>query len=253
MISFYRKIRKRLIEQNLPAGQAGKVSKYLLYAISEIFLVVIGIYIAIQFNNWNEGKNNQKLVQTDIGILIENLEKDSVTILETLDFLSTDLAGLDSMIARLNRPTVNLDTLIKIARYEFEPRIHRVRFENDDAYEAMSRSGEINLLEKQIRQDIFRLYNHHGGFLEFYSPKVEQHLETVIDYSSKFGISVSTFTEGPIAEAKYTNASLADLSTGFDALMLTKTSLYRLGKIRLRSVYNETLVVLQKLRKALDD
>ncbi len=37
-----------------------KFSKYLIYAIGEIILVVIGILIALQINTWNEGKQNQK-------------------------------------------------------------------------------------------------------------------------------------------------------------------------------------------------
>ncbi|MDB9961166.1 DUF6090 family protein [Oceanihabitans sp.] len=47
MIKFFRKIRKRLLTEN-------KFSKYLLYAIGEIILVVIGIMIALQVNNWNQ-------------------------------------------------------------------------------------------------------------------------------------------------------------------------------------------------------
>jgi hypothetical protein len=47
MISFFRKIRQQLLSQN-------KVSKYLLHALGEIFLVVIGILIALQINNWND-------------------------------------------------------------------------------------------------------------------------------------------------------------------------------------------------------
>ena len=49
MIKFFRKIRQRLLTEN-------KFSKYLLYAIGEIILVVIGILIALQINNWNEGR-----------------------------------------------------------------------------------------------------------------------------------------------------------------------------------------------------
>ena len=49
MIKFFRKIRQRLLAEN-------KVSKYLIYAIGEIILVVIGILIALQINNWNEYK-----------------------------------------------------------------------------------------------------------------------------------------------------------------------------------------------------
>ncbi len=47
MIKFFRKIRQRLLTEN-------KFNKYLIYAIGEIVLVVIGILIALQLNNWNE-------------------------------------------------------------------------------------------------------------------------------------------------------------------------------------------------------
>ena len=49
MIKFFRYIRKSLIEQN-------KMGKYFKYAIGEIILVVIGILIALQINNWNESR-----------------------------------------------------------------------------------------------------------------------------------------------------------------------------------------------------
>jgi len=57
MIKFFRKIRQKLLSENPPdqAGRAGKFSKYLIYAIGEIILVVIGILIALGINNWNEG------------------------------------------------------------------------------------------------------------------------------------------------------------------------------------------------------
>ena len=49
MIKFFRKIRQRLLTEN-------KFSKYLLYAIGEILLVVVGILIALQINNSNESR-----------------------------------------------------------------------------------------------------------------------------------------------------------------------------------------------------
>jgi hypothetical protein len=54
MLKFFRKFRQKLLSEN-------KISKYLLYAIGEIVLVVIGILIALQINNWNE----QKKIQND--------------------------------------------------------------------------------------------------------------------------------------------------------------------------------------------
>ena len=53
MIKFFRKIRYDLMEKN-------KTSKYLKYAIGEIVLVVVGILIALQINNWNEDRTARK-------------------------------------------------------------------------------------------------------------------------------------------------------------------------------------------------
>ncbi len=61
MIKFFRKIRQNLISE-------GKTVKYLKYAIGEIMLVVIGILIALQVNNWNE---NRKLKVEEIKVLKE--------------------------------------------------------------------------------------------------------------------------------------------------------------------------------------
>ncbi|MFX0556662.1 DUF6090 family protein [Maribacter sp. CXY002] len=51
MIKFFRNIRLKSLTQN-------KFGKYLTYAIGEIVLVVIGILIALQINNWNENRIN---------------------------------------------------------------------------------------------------------------------------------------------------------------------------------------------------
>jgi hypothetical protein len=69
MIKYFRRFRQRLISENLPSGQAGKFSKYLLYAIGEIVLVVIGILIALSLNNWNQNityKNELKLIIKEV-------------------------------------------------------------------------------------------------------------------------------------------------------------------------------------------
>ncbi|MFC3881534.1 hypothetical protein ACFOSV_15170 [Algoriphagus namhaensis] len=54
MIKFFRIIRQRMLTEN-------RASKYLLYAIGEIVLVVIGILIALQINTWNQDRVNRKM------------------------------------------------------------------------------------------------------------------------------------------------------------------------------------------------
>ena len=52
MIQFFRRIRQKLITE-------GRMSKYLIYALGEIALVMIGILLALQVNNWNEKKKGE--------------------------------------------------------------------------------------------------------------------------------------------------------------------------------------------------
>ena len=66
MIKFFRQIRQNLLLE-------GKTGKYLKYAIGEIVLVVIGILIALQINNWNENRLKNKTVKTYLNSLIQDL------------------------------------------------------------------------------------------------------------------------------------------------------------------------------------
>lgn len=67
MIKFFRHIRQKLLSEN-------KFSRYLLYAIGEIVLVVIGILIALQINNWNENRKSFLSEQTLYKKLIIDLK-----------------------------------------------------------------------------------------------------------------------------------------------------------------------------------
>lgn len=74
MIKFFRKIRERLLTEN-------KFRKYVAYAIGEIILVVIGILIALQINNWNE----ERLALNQEKVVIQNLNTEFRENLRDLD------------------------------------------------------------------------------------------------------------------------------------------------------------------------
>jgi len=67
MIKFFRHIRKSLLSE-------GKTGKYLKYAIGEIVLVVIGILIALQINNWNEKRKINNEIESVFTLLVNELE-----------------------------------------------------------------------------------------------------------------------------------------------------------------------------------
>ncbi|NNC50521.1 MAG: hypothetical protein HKO01_08320 [Flaviramulus sp.] len=71
MIKFFRKIRQNLLLEN-------KTGKYFKYAIGEIILVVIGILIALQINNWNESNKLKKEETLYLKRLKTDLEKDTL-------------------------------------------------------------------------------------------------------------------------------------------------------------------------------
>jgi hypothetical protein len=75
MIKFFRQIRENLLMEN-------KIGKYLKYAIGEIVLVVIGILIAVQINNWNQEKLEVKKEYE----IMSNLAEDFKINLSNLNF-----------------------------------------------------------------------------------------------------------------------------------------------------------------------
>ncbi|KAA2217217.1 MULTISPECIES: DUF6090 family protein [Maribacter] len=73
MIKFFRKIRQKLLSEN-------KFSKYLIYAVGEIVLVVIGILIALQINNWNEIRKNTERENKYLSNLNKEIINDSLSL-----------------------------------------------------------------------------------------------------------------------------------------------------------------------------
>jgi hypothetical protein len=63
-----------------------KTSKYFKYAIGEIILVVIGILIALQINNWNENRKEKDSLNAIYNIVVSDLESDLKTIPEVLKY-----------------------------------------------------------------------------------------------------------------------------------------------------------------------
>ena len=74
MIKFFRRIRQQLLTKN-------KFSKYLLYVIGEIVLVMVGILLALQVNNWNEQRKSNLQEKA----LLEELQKNLQSNLDILD------------------------------------------------------------------------------------------------------------------------------------------------------------------------
>jgi hypothetical protein len=122
MISLFRKIRQKLLSQN-------QVTRYLAYAVGEIALVMVGILLALQVNNWNEQRKiriaEQSILQnlrTELVLNIKNLETD-ISYHELAHACSFELLGLFGTDTS-TIPSATLDTLLFNAEtvYTFEVR-----------------------------------------------------------------------------------------------------------------------------------
>ena len=107
MIKFFRKIRQNLLMEN-------KTGKYFKYAIGEIVLVVIGILIALQINNWNE-KRKAEFEETKIlTSLLEDIKTAKINCQAQLDVELKNIKTYEKVLgneahkkAILNHPKVD--------------------------------------------------------------------------------------------------------------------------------------------------
>ncbi len=86
MIKLFRNIRQNLLNE-------GKTTKYFKYAIGEIILVVIGILIAIQINNWNEKRKLQEILNNTLTEIGFDLEIDTTYATKIINFYESNLSN----------------------------------------------------------------------------------------------------------------------------------------------------------------
>ena len=111
-MNFFRKTREKIANEN-------KSLKYLRYAVGEIFLVVIGILIALQVNNWNEERKNKNIEhQVLIGLL--NDLKTNEKILNDAETIVDKQINQTKLILELmqEKPTDSLLTSVSKLLYQ---------------------------------------------------------------------------------------------------------------------------------------
>ena len=115
MIKLFRNIRKNILKE-------GKTSKYFKYAIGEIVLVVIGILIALQINNWNENRKETIEEKAILESLYENLilaKHQSETLIAGEENLKTSLIQILGISSNNIKITIT-DSIFKDAVWDLQ-------------------------------------------------------------------------------------------------------------------------------------
>jgi uncharacterized membrane protein YgaE (UPF0421/DUF939 family) len=177
MLNFFRKTRKEFADDN-------KFIKYSKYAIGEILLVVIGILIALQINNWNE---ERKIRILERAVLID-IKKSLLSDIENqidpnLEQLNQDMLNIKHIRQLLNGEMVYNDSM----NTKFRSLMFSKRFSWEvTAFKVLENQGVNIISDPKLKQVILRLYNMSypeansriGNFLnnlkEFFRPEIRK-------------------------------------------------------------------------------
>ena len=156
MIKFFRKIRQKMLTEN-------KFSKYLLYAIGEIVLVVIGILIALSINNWNDRNNAKKIELLSLNELKNNLKSDIIDLENNIKTDSLMIISFDVIINNLTKTQKYNDSLAK----HFGKLAGFTNFlNNSSAYESLKSNGLNKIINDTLRFKVINYYDLHSNELK---------------------------------------------------------------------------------------
>ncbi len=151
-----RSIRQRMINEN-------RVTRYLTYAVGEVVLVVIGIFLALQLNNWN---SERKEAAKELGLLAEmrqNLEADLADCQYNIDFNQRLWRGNVAVLKHLEERTPFHDSL----------RVHygnlwgnTVLTPNTSAFDNLKSLGFDLIRNDSLRRSITKLYSERYTYLD---------------------------------------------------------------------------------------
>lgn len=164
-----------------------KTSKYFKYAIGEIFLVVIGILIALQINNWNENQKKNQIKQSYIENLRNDLIKDKAQLKIRLDKNYAQLKGIDSIVAFMNKPSSDVAIIFNYIRAHSTYGGLRVSNNyNDNTFNILISSGNIDLFTNDFTNDLMELNRLQESELIVSNGNRQYYFETLNNYRSKF-------------------------------------------------------------------
>ena len=138
MIPFFRKIRKKMADDNRPL-------KYMRYAVGEIVLVVIGILIALQINNWNEARKDKIIEQKVLKTLRSDFKSNKAQLKDNIDETEKMVSDI-SQLFELFRMTQSELSLIPKDSIKTDIKGYSTFNPSDGALTSLLLSGELNII-----------------------------------------------------------------------------------------------------------
>lgn len=244
MIKFFRHIRKSLIDKN-------QMGKYFKYAIGEILLVVIGILIALQINNWNEQRKiNKEKAQLTKSIKAE-LEAD-------VDMIKTYLSQtkyLDSIFKaerkKLSKMSQNKDSLVHFVRNDMFIYMNEFTGFNNNTYSSAKSTGKLEIIDENLKRGLFDLFMQQEEILTTNARYFQVVLDKTNDLMESYPVSLSFsyINNGDLNELMWEEVNTKDL-----ALKLNLWGTSRGNFIRMTiSDFSDLLTKTESILKLMED
>lgn len=137
-----------------------KTSKYFKYAIGEIVLVVIGILIALQINNWNENRINKQKTIGYLNSLLEDIKSDVISYKGNITNYKTSLKNNKRILVNEDYKTLDGDSIILLVSGYYE-----VDRTTSQTYEKIKNAGLAETLgSEEVNKSINDYYNAESSY-----------------------------------------------------------------------------------------
>ncbi|MFX0556561.1 DUF6090 family protein [Maribacter sp. CXY002] len=173
MIKFFRKIRQKQFSE-------GRTRTYLQYAIGEILLVVIGILIALQINNWNENRKSRRTEIYVLNEIVSNLNEDANILDDMIFRRELTKASVANMSIYLQKEIIDKEILEKdmVNFLTFER-----YFSINNAYEILKSKG-LQLSNNDLTSKISRYYDYEQNKINRSVVDIENAILKIIENDS---------------------------------------------------------------------
>ena len=242
MIKFFRKIRQNMINEN-------RISKYLLYAVGEIILVVIGILIALQINNLNEQNKKEELRKNYINSLKKDIESDIVLLEKQISQFESELKIHKSLSHRLSASNATFDTIRKIARYEFLPFFSPSNNLNFSTYNALISTGNLDLLQPDIREKVQKHNAEQIETLEAIELNFKLCAEKGYKYTDDYPINIEfNAINGEQMNSVWEEINENKLKTNLNGILTNKITNYVMTNQLRQSLIEKTKILIEEIK-----
>ena len=161
MIKFFRRFRQQVINEGRFLKPASPAGRYLFYALGEIILVVIGILIALQINNWNIDRQTRQKEQVYLEEIQTNLKQDSLKLQVVLDFNEKKAKMVEEMLQIFVDSLTNEERFRIINKNANDFTFYQVFDPVRIAFNNMLSAENIDLISNsELRQALSRYYDY---------------------------------------------------------------------------------------------